>query len=89
MAWFCNGKQGICDCQILCQDCQCFDDSGGKEVQTNADWIRAMPDKDLVQFIGHNSLCDRVQGEAGDWCNDHNCTDCLELWLKQPAKDEC
>lgn len=53
--------------------------------QTNADRIRAMSDEELVEFIGHNSLCDRVQDEAGNWCNDHNCTDCLQEWLKQPA----
>ena len=53
---------------------------------TNAEWIRGMTEKELAEFIGHNSLCDRVQGEAGNWCNDHNCTDCLEEWLKQPAE---
>ena len=59
---------------------------------TNADWIRSMTEKELAEFIGHNSLCDRVQGEGGNWCNDHNCTDCLEEWLKQPAEipeDDC
>ena len=59
-----------------------------KRQMTNAEWIRSMTDKELVQFIGHNSLCDRVQGESGNWCNDHNCTDCLEEWLKQPAEVE-
>ena len=58
-----------------------------KEQQTNAERISAMSDEELVEFIGHNSLCDRVQGESGNWCNDHNCTDCLQEWLKQPAEE--
>lgn len=64
--------------------CECK----GFSPMTNADWIRSMTEKELVEFIGHNSLCDRVQGESGNWCNDHNCTDCLEEWLKQPAEVE-
>lgn len=56
------------------------------KVMTNAEWMRNMTEKEMVEFIGHNSLCDRVQGEAGNWCNNHNCTDCLREWLKQPAE---
>lgn len=69
------------------EDCTGWD----KKVVTNADWIRAMTEKELAEFIGHNSLCDRIQGECGNWCNDHNCSDCLEEWLKQPAElpEEC
>jgi hypothetical protein len=55
-------------------------------VKTNAEWMRNMTEEEMVEFIGHNSLCDRVQGEAGNWCNNHNCTDCLREWLKQPAE---
>lgn len=56
--------------------------------QTNGEWIRAMSDAELISFIGHNSLCDRVQGECGNWCNDHNCTDCLQEWIQQPQEVE-
>ena len=37
---------------------------------TNADWIRAMTDKELAEFIGHNCLCDRIQAD-GCWCDEH------------------
>lgn len=67
--------------------CHALGDCENKIV-TNDDWIRSMTKKELVAFIGHNSLCDRVQGEVGNWCNDHNCTDCLEEWLKQPVEVE-
>lgn len=72
----------------ICRTCN----GSGETPMTNADWIRSMTEKELAEFIGHNSLCDRVQGEGGNWCNDHNCTDCLEEWLKQPAEipeDDC
>ena len=61
---------------------------GHAKPMTNADWIRSMTGKELAEFIGHNSMCDRVQGESGNWCNDHNCTDCLEEWLQQPAEEK-
>ena len=55
---------------------------------TNADRIRAMTDEELVAFIGHNGLCDRIQNE-GTWCEEHAvCEGCLLEWLKQPAEGE-
>ena len=40
--FFCNGKQGICDCDILCLDCVFFNDSGGRyiEEEGNPYWER-------------------------------------------------
>ncbi len=55
--------------------------------ETNADRIRAMTDKELAEFIGHNSLCDRIQCE-GTWCEEHAvCGNCLTVWLQQPARE--
>ncbi len=54
---------------------------------TNGDSVRGMSDKELVEFIGHNSLCDRIQRE-GTWCEEHAvCENCLTVWLQQPAKE--
>ena len=35
MAFYCNGKQGICDCDILCADCDFYDNSGGMDVEVD------------------------------------------------------
>jgi hypothetical protein len=48
MAFYCNGKQGICDCAILCADCKFFNDKGGKDVQTNADRNHALSEEELT-----------------------------------------
>ncbi len=54
---------------------------------TNADRIRAMSDKELAEFIGNDSLCDRIQSE-GIWCEEHPvCENCLTVWLQQPARE--
>ena len=58
------------------------------KIVTKADRIRAMSDEELAEFIGHNSLCDRIQGD-GNWCEEHAvCENCLTEWLQQPAKEE-
>lgn len=55
-------------------------------VLTNEDRIRNMSDEELVAFIGHNCLCDRIQDE-GTWCEEQGvCEGCLLKWLKQPAE---
>ena len=60
----------------------------GFEPRTNEDWIRGMTNEELVDFIGHNSLCDRIQDEHGGWCKKHAvCKDCLVEWRKQPAEE--
>jgi hypothetical protein len=54
---------------------------------TNADRIRNMSDEELVAFIGHNCMCDRIQDE-GTWCEEQGvCEGCLLKWLKQPAEE--
>lgn len=58
----------------------------GIKPKTNADRFRNMSDEELVAFIGHNSLCDRIQDE-GTWCEEQGvCEGCLLKWLKQPAE---
>lgn len=53
---------------------------------TNADWIRAMTDEELAEFIGHSSLCNRIQ--RCKWCDSHaTCENCLEDWLKQHVEE--
>lgn len=85
----CTGKRCPMQFGFDIKRCTANDCPYRTKPMTNADWIRSMTEKELAEFIGHNSLCDRVQGEGGNWCNDHNCTDCLEEWLKQPAEDDC
>ena len=88
----CKYKSRVWDngwCNVACRYCTLTQESDCEHnKQTNFEWIKNMSEKELVEFIGHNSLCDRVQGEAGNWCNDHNCTDCLTGWLKQSAEGE-
>lgn len=63
------------------------EEEGSDIPMTNAERIRAMTDKELTEFIGYNSLCDRIQSE-GTWCEEHTvCENCLTEWLQQPAKE--
>ena len=90
MAFYCNGKQGICDCDILCADCKFYDDKGGKEVQTNADRIRAMSDDELAEGLCsyvERFVC-RAKRERNEGCSEYGCKDCVLEWLKQPAEVE-
>ena len=88
MAFYCNGKKDICECDILCADCKHYDNTGGKKWQTNADRIRAMSDEELEEFIrkiaiGYEPWCDRHCNMDGDG----NCNLCLSKWLKQSAEE--
>ncbi len=68
-------------------ECAVFNCAVEDKPMTNADRIRAMNDKELAEFIGHNSLCDRIQSE-GIWCEEHAvCENCLTVWLQQPARE--
>jgi hypothetical protein len=51
MAFYCNGKKDLCDCDILCADCQHYDNTGGKKWQTNADRFRAMSDDEQQRCV--------------------------------------
>ena len=78
MAFYCNGLKDVCTCDILCADCKYYDDTGGKQVQTNADRIRAMSDRematDLLDML--EEICE--DGRPGEEWMLH--------WLKQPAE---
>lgn len=86
MAFYCNGKKDYCDCTILCTDCKYYDNSGGKNILTNSEWIRRMTDAELAEFLGHSNLCVHIQ-HGSTWCEDHGiCEGCLEEWLQQPVE---
>lgn len=68
-------------------ECDEFNRQVLSQPMTNADRIRAMSDEELAEFIGHHSLCDRIQGES-TWCEEHAvCENCLTEWLQQPVKE--
>ena len=100
MAFYCNGKKDVCECDNLCADCQHYDNTGGKKWQTNADRIRAMSDEELARF-----LADKIANENTlswlrlyDKANIHSATEIEAIryqwygywmqWLKQPAEGE-
>lgn len=69
-------------------ECDLFNRSVADKPMTNGDWIRAMSDEELAEFIGHNCLCDRIQAE-GTWCERHAvCSGCLVEWLQRPVEEE-
>ena len=47
--FFCNGADSECACPILCADCTAADWTGGTEIKTKADRIRAMSDEEMVK----------------------------------------
>lgn len=83
MAFYCNGKQGICDCDCQCENCEYFDNTGGRHELTNADIIRKMTDEELAELL--------VDGCRGSKCDEQplndfgsvNCFECRMKWLKQ------
>ena len=86
MAFYCYGKQGICNCDILCADCKFYDDKGGKEVQTNAERIRAMSDEELARWV-LQFVMDSFSAsgfENPKW--EDGAEEDMIKWLKQPAE---
>ena len=81
MAFYCYGLKGICKCDILCRDCKFYDDSGGMEVKTNADRIRAMSDVELREFMCSITKCEVCRYENWGGCG-------LMEWLKQPVEED-
>lgn len=79
MAFYCNGKKGMCDVSMLCKDCGYFDNSGGKRTVTNGDRIRAMDDEGLRKFICDIATCESCRFSASWGC-------ALGEWLQQPAE---
>ena len=80
MAFYCNGKKGVCDNDELCDDCEFWDGKAGKVINTNADKIRAMNDFELRQFICANNRCETCRWSAAYGCK-------LMEWLKEPAEE--
>ena len=97
MAFYCNGKKGVCDKYPVCKHtCEHFDNSGGKHIDgldskhitTNADRIRAMSDEELAELFGRFGFC-----ETNIIPNSHCRTQrvcslaCVKQWLKQPVEE--
>lgn len=84
-----NGRCGLKGSYAYRHKCFTEDLCKCHEPMTNADRIRAMTDEELVDFLGHNSLCDRIQDDGGDWCKKHPvCKGCMVEWLQQPAEGD-
>ena len=84
MAYFCNGKQGVCtiDGDDPCRDCEYFDGSGGHEIAitTNAEHIRSMSDDELGRF-----LCRLTECSGCRFCYPSGCN--VDDWLQQPYEE--
>lgn len=98
MAFYCNGKKGMCDNDELCDDCEFWDGTAGKEINTNADKIRAMSDEELatlVRGVIFSKECPSVDSDCEKCFFREPCFGDFELlgkeveWLKQPAEEEC
>lgn len=100
MAFYCNGKRGICDkisssFSICPLDCEFEDGTGGYEVEapmpkpmTNADHIRSMSDEELAEMFHGGGLCSYIQAEHNAHCEARGtCDNCVVEWLKQPYKE--
>lgn len=90
MAFYCNGKKGICTdmhtSQFCSRDCRFGDGTGGHHVETNGDRIRSMSDEELAKFIpdwSYTNAC-KLSEEAYVDCN-NECEKCVADWLKQEA----
>ena len=92
MAYFCNGKQGVCsiDGDNRCGDCEYFDGSGGHKTATitNAEHIRSMTDEELAKWLcfrfecyGEEDLC-----PAHAFCKPGRQNGMLD-WLQQPYEE--
>lgn len=96
MAYYCNGKQGICVCDSLCLDCVYFNNTGGHYVPTNADRIRAMTDEELAKWMcggamHSDSACSYCEYNkpgrySGEHCQNKSDAEIIVEWLRQPAE---
>ena len=85
MAFYCNGKKDMCSCDILCADCEHYDNTGGVKITTNADHIRSMSDDDLADMLwktgrNYRAVC---ADPVVDYNEQH---EHIIDWLKQPAE---
>ena len=88
MAFWCNGKSGLCHDNERCKErgCEFFNGEGGHSIDivTNADRIRAMSDEELAEFLRWD-ICNKVRGD-NRMCNGW-CSECVTEWLKQPEEE--
>lgn len=90
----CNGRGNITLarmyndlCGIGCKTCPCCNGTGFHEVDmTNADRIRAMSDKELINLLAQFSSFSCIFPEMD--CEETSCVDCVTKWLQQPAREE-
>ena len=87
MAFYCKWKNDICECDILCADCQHYDNTGGKKWKTNADRIRAMSDEELAVFLGEYRFRDICEEGCADCTYHGDCDKRLLDWLKHPVEE--
>ena len=80
MAFWCNGKNGVCREYERCGKVNCgvYDGTGGHRIETNADRIRAMSNEelatDLLAMV--EEICeDGIPSK--EW---------MMMWLQQPAE---
>ena len=87
MGFYCNGKKGMCDNDELCEDCEFWDGTAGKEINTNADRIRAMNNEELAWELmtWRIETAAQYHGVQSDYPNTQKTI--LE-WLKQPAEED-
>ena len=85
--FFCNGADSECACPILCADCTAADWTGGTEIKTNADRIRAMSDDELAEFLWDFNLADVSTVKMGEF-GPHMFRHRLKEWLQQPAEED-
>ena len=88
MAFYCNGKKDMCDCDTLCADCGFFDNSGGQKTLTNADRIRAMSDEELAKLLLNACIGSKCGEQPMNEYGSIDCFACRMKWLKQPAEVE-
>lgn len=83
-----NGRCGLKGCYAYRHNCFTEDLCKCYEPQTNGDRIRAFTDDELAKWIDKMYCkcpwCDVKNPNCGDM----GCTECIEIWLKQPPKEE-
>lgn len=98
MSFYCNGKKDMYSCDILCADCEYYDNTGGAKITTNADRIRAMRDDELAEFLTHINPTNckdcafshgwRCQPDRDDYSDFEKCEEGRKRWLQQPAEED-
>lgn len=96
--FFCNGADSECNCPILCADCTAADWTGGTEIKTNADRIRAMSDEEIADWVSENGAiktpCDIICGgdckafQTFEKTSIERCKEIVMKWLQQTAGEE-